>query len=166
MLHRLGCPLNLHVHPAAHPFNQLWKDHHCTTAAFTSCKTCRSNKTTAKVALFFYCASICNCFRNKNNIVETICEFLSLMTQPPFLHNRVQNKHVKIFRRCRVLSLCTVQRVLVTYWDSRGLDWIRVGRCAAPVTLQSEWTELDRTHFCWWVRALRMGNTHRCRFCW
>ena len=40
----------------------------------------------------------------------------SLPTLPP--HNRVQNKHVKIFRRFRVLYLCTVQRVLKTHWDS------------------------------------------------
>ena len=40
----------------------------------------------------------------------------SLPTLPP--HNRVQNKHVKIFRRFRVLYLCIVQRVLKTHWDS------------------------------------------------
>ena len=36
----------------------------------------------------------------------------SLTTPPPSPHNRVQNKHVKIFHRFGALYLCTVQRVL------------------------------------------------------
>jgi len=36
----------------------------------------------------------------------------SLTTPPPSPHNRVQNKRVEILHRCRVLYLCTVQRVL------------------------------------------------------
>ena len=47
----------------------------------------------------------------------------SLTTPPPPPHNCVQNKHVKILHRCRVLYLCTVQRVLKTHWDLRRLDW-------------------------------------------
>ena len=56
----------------------------------------------------------------------------SLTTPPPSPHNRVQNKLVKIFHRCTVLYLCTVQRVLKTHWDSRRLDWTRLGRCEHP----------------------------------
>jgi hypothetical protein len=68
-------------------------------------------------------------------------------------HNRVQNKHVKIFYRCSVLCLCTFQRVLKTHLDSRGLDWTRLGRCVHPVTLESNWTGLDSTRLCWCERT-------------
>jgi hypothetical protein len=47
-LHRLGRPLNLHLHPGALPFDQLWKGHWCNRIAFTGHKTCRSNKNTAE----------------------------------------------------------------------------------------------------------------------
>jgi hypothetical protein len=76
----------------------------------------------------------------------------SLPTPPP--HNRVQNKNVKIFRRFRVLYSCTVQRVLKTHWDSRRLDWTRLGRCEHPLTLESDWTGLDSIRLCWYVRTL------------
>jgi len=71
----------------------------------------------------------------------------SLRTPPLSPHNRVQNKHVKIFHRFRVIYLCTVQRVLKTHWDSRRLDWTRLGRCEHPLTLESDWTGLDSTLF-------------------
>jgi hypothetical protein len=79
----------------------------------------------------------------------------SFMTPPSSPHNRVQNKHVKILHRCRVLYLCTVQRVLKTHWDSHRLDWIRLSRCEHPLTLESDWTGLDSTRLCWYVRTLR-----------
>ena len=79
----------------------------------------------------------------------------SVTTPPPSPHNRGQNKHVKIFHRCTVLYLCIVQRVLKTHWDSRGLDWTRLGRCAPPLTLESDWTGLDSTRLCWCVRTPR-----------
>jgi len=41
--------------------------------------------------------------------------------------------------------LFTVQRVLKTHWNSRRLDWTRLGRCEHPVTLESDWTGLDWT---------------------
>ena len=50
----------------------------------------------------------------------------SLPASSPSPHNRVQNKHVKIFHRFRVLYLCAVQRVLKTHWDSRRLDSVGV----------------------------------------
>ena len=78
---------------------------------------------------------------------------LSLPTPPP--HNRVQNKHVKIFHRFRVLYFCTVQRVVKTHWDSRRLDWTRLGQCEHPLTLESDWTGLDSARLCWCVRALK-----------
>ena len=62
----------------------------------------------------------------------------SLMTPPSSPHNRVQNKHVKILHRCRILYLCFVQRVLKTHWDSRRIDWTRFGRYATPVALESD----------------------------
>ena len=82
----------------------------------------------------------------------------SLTTPPPSPHNRVQNKHVKINHRFRVLYLCTVQRVLKTHWDSRRLDWIRIGRCEHPLTLESDWTGLDSIRLCWCVRTLRVRD--------
>lgn len=36
LLYRLGRPLNLHLHPGALPFNQMWKDHQYTRITFTS----------------------------------------------------------------------------------------------------------------------------------
>ena len=41
-----------------------------------------------------------------------------------------------------------------THWDSRRLDWTRLGRCEHPLTLESDWTELDSTRLCWCVRTL------------
>jgi hypothetical protein len=76
---------------------------------------------------------------------------------PPTPHNRVQNKHVKIFHRVRVLYMCTVQRVLKTHWDSRRLDWTGLGRCEHPLTLESDWTGLDSTRLCWCVRTLSVA---------
>jgi len=76
------------------------------------------------------------------------------LTTPPPSHNRVQNKHVKIFHRFRALYLCTVQRVLKTHCDSRRLDWTRLGRCEHHLTLESDWTGLDSTRLCWCVRTL------------
>ena len=50
---------------------------------------------------------------------------------------------VKFFHRCRVLYLYTVQREQKTYWNSRRLDRVQLGRCAPPVTLtESNWTRL------------------------
>jgi hypothetical protein len=43
-----------------------------------------------------------------------------LPSQTP-AHNFVQNNHVKIFHLCTVLYLCTVQRVLETYWIRANL---------------------------------------------
>ena len=77
-----------------------------------------------------------------------------LTTPPPSPHNRVQNKHVKIFHPFRVLYLCTVQRVLKTHWDSRRLDWTRLDRCEHSLTLESDWTGLDSTRPCWCIRSL------------
>ena len=37
----------------------------------------------------------------------------------------------------------TVQRVLKTHWNSRRLDWTRLGRCEHPLTL--DWIGLDTT---------------------
>ena len=65
------------------------------------------------------------------------------LTTPPPLHNRVQNKHAKIFHRCRVLYMCTVQKVPKSLWDSRRLDRTRLGRCEHLLTLEPDWTELD-----------------------
>jgi len=81
----------------------------------------------------------------------------SLMTPPPSLRNRVQNKHVKIFHRFRVLYLCTFQRVLKSHWDSRRLDWTGLGRCEHPLTLESDWTGLDSTRLCWCVHTLSVA---------
>jgi hypothetical protein len=78
---------------------------------------------------------------------------LSLTIPPPSPNNRVQNKHFKIFHNFRVLYLCAGHRVLKTYWDSRGLDWTRLGRCEHPMTLESDWTGLDSTRLCWCVRS-------------
>jgi hypothetical protein len=86
----------------------------------------------------------------------------SLTTASRSPHNRVQNKHVKILHRCRALYLCTVQRVLTTHWDSRRLDWTRLGRCEHPVTLESDWTGLDSTRLCWCVRTLWLITTLTC----
>jgi len=58
----------------------------------------------------------------------------TLTTPPPSPHYRVQNKHVKIFHRFRVLYLCTFQRVLKPHSNSRRLDWNRLGRCEHPLT--------------------------------
>jgi len=80
----------------------------------------------------------------------------SLTTPPPSPHNRVQNKHAKIFHRFRVLYLCTVQRVLKTHWDSRRLDWIQLGRCEHPLTLESDWTGLDSTRLWRCVRTINL----------
>ena len=63
---------------------------------------------------------------------------------------------LKILHRCRFLYLCTVQRVLKTHWDSRRLDWTRLGRCEHHLTLESDWTGLDSTRLCWCVRTLRV----------
>jgi len=52
---------------------------------------------------------------------------ISLTKPHPSAHNRVQNKHIKIFHRCRILYLCTVQRVLKTHWNSCGLGLEAVG---------------------------------------
>jgi len=82
----------------------------------------------------------------------------SLTTPPPSPHNRVQNKHIKIFQRYRVLYLCTVQRTLKTHWDSCGLDWARNGERAPSVTLQSNWASL-----CWRVNAVQLEKV--CAFC-
>ena len=82
----------------------------------------------------------------------------SLTTPPPSPHNRVQNKRVKIFHRFRFLYLCTVQRVLITYWDSRSLDWTRPDRCDHPLTLESDWNGLDSTRLCWCVRTLNQAG--------
>lgn len=68
-----------------------------------------------------------------------------LTTPPPPPHNRVQNKHVKIFHRLRVLSLFIVQRVLKTHRDMRGLDCTPLDRYALPVTPESDWTRLGST---------------------
>jgi hypothetical protein len=76
---------------------------------------------------------------------------LSLTTPTLSPHNHVQNKNVKILYHCRVLYLCTVQRVLKTPWDSRRLDWSRLGRCASPLTLESDWTGLGWTGLCWFL---------------
>jgi len=84
---------------------------------------------------------------------------LSLTMPPPFPHNRVQNKHVKIFHRFRVLYLCAVQRVLKTHWDSRRLDWTWLGRCEHPLTLESDWIGLDSTQLCWCVHTLIVSNS-------
>jgi len=89
----------------------------------------------------------------------------SLMTPPPSLRNRVQNKHVKIFHRFRVLYLCTFQRVLKSHWDSRRLDWTGLGRCEHPLTLESDWTGsdwtgLDSTRLCWCVRTIKLIRHH------
>jgi len=78
----------------------------------------------------------------------------SLTTPPPSPTNLVQNKHVKIFHRFRVLYLCTAQRVLQTQWESRRFDWTRLGRCEHPLTLEYDWTGLDSTRLCWCVRTL------------
>ena len=80
----------------------------------------------------------------------------SLTTPPPSPHNRVQNKYVKIFHHFRVLYLCTVQRVLKTHWDSRRLDWTRISPREHPLTLESDWTGLDSTRLCWYVRTLNI----------
>ena len=80
----------------------------------------------------------------------------SLTTPPPSAHNRVQNKHVKISHRFRILYLSTVQRVLKTHWDLRRLHWTGLGRCEHPLTLESDWTGLDSTRLCWCVRTLTL----------
>ena len=77
----------------------------------------------------------------------------SLTMPPPSPHNCVENKHVKIFHRFRVLYLCTVQRVLKTHWDLWRLNWTRLGRCEHPLILESDWTGLDSTRLCWCVRT-------------
>jgi len=56
--------------------------------------------------------------------------------------------------------LFAVQRVLKTHRNSRRLDWIRLGRCEHPVTLESDWTGLDSTRLCWCVRTLRYPACH------
>jgi hypothetical protein len=38
--------------------------------------------------------------------------------------------------------------------DSRRLDWTRLGRCAPPLTLESDWAQLDSPGLCWWVHTL------------
>jgi hypothetical protein len=38
--------------------------------------------------------------------------------------------------------------------DTRRLDWTRLGRCAPPLTLESDWDRLDSPGLCWWVRTL------------
>jgi len=81
----------------------------------------------------------------------------SLTMPPPSPHNRLQNKYVKIFHRFRVLYLCNVQRVPKTHWPSRRLDWTRLGRCEHPLTLKSDWTGLDSTRICWFVRTLNQA---------
>ena len=74
---------------------------------------------------------------------------LSLTKPPPSPHNPVQNKHVRILHRFRVLYLCTVQRVLKTHWDSRRLDWTRLGQCEHPLTLvRLDWIGLTRLSCC------------------
>jgi len=78
----------------------------------------------------------------------------SVTTPPPSPHNRVQNKHVTIFHRFRVLYLRTVERVLQAHWDSRRLDRTRLGLCEHPLTLESEWTGMDSTRLCWCVCTL------------
>jgi hypothetical protein len=41
---------------------------------------------------------------------------------------------------------CSLFRVLKTHWNSCRLDWTRLGRCAPPVTLESDnWIGLDST---------------------
>jgi len=39
------------------------------------------------------------------------------------------------------------------HWDSRRLDWTRLGRCEHPLALESDWTGLDSTRLCWCVRT-------------
>ena len=77
----------------------------------------------------------------------------SLTTPPPSPYNHGQNKHG--LHRCRFLYLRAVQRVLKTHWDSRRLDWTRLGRCEHPLTLESDWTGLNSTRLCWCVHTLR-----------
>jgi hypothetical protein len=74
----------------------------------------------------------------------------SLTTPPPAPHNNKHSLHL-----CRVLYFRAVQRVLKTHWDSRRLDWTRLGRCEHPLTLESDWTGLDYTRLCWCLRTLR-----------
>jgi len=81
----------------------------------------------------------------------------SLTTPHPSPHNLVQKKHV--LHRCRLLYLRAVQRVLKTHWDSRRLDWTRLGRCEHPLTLESHWSGLDSTRLCWCVRTLKGEGT-------
>ena len=61
------------------------------------------------------------------NVYQVHPHVPSLTTPPPSPHNIVQNRHVKIFHRFRVLYLCTVQRVLKTHWDSPRLGLDSVG---------------------------------------
>ena len=89
----------------------------------------------------------------------------SLTTPPTSPHNRVQNKHFKIFYRFRFLYLYTVRRVLKTHWDSRELDWTRLGQCEHLLTLESDWTGLDSTRLCWCVRALTCPLTELRSLC-
>ena len=85
----------------------------------------------------------------------------SLATPPPSPHNLVQNKHV--LHCCRLLYLRAVQRVLKTHWDSRRLDWTRLGRCEHPLTLESDWTGLDSTRLCWCVGTLTVPYASKAR---
>jgi len=57
--------------------------------------------------------------------------------------------------------LFTVQRVLKTYWNSRRLDWTRLGRCEHLVTLESDRTGLDLTRLFWCVCTLTFRVTQR-----
>jgi len=82
------------------------------------------------------------------------------LPMPPPPHNCVQNKHFKIFIRCRFLYLCTLQRILKTHWDSTR-TWLDSTQSVC-ITLDSRvwldclWTRLDSTQLCWWIRTLKL----------